>query len=361
MPVFSPTGQEGSVSSVRIRRVAGIVSTALLALMLASPTAVNAAVPLLTPTWSVIPTTVQDGDYVAFRASITNDDTSTVSQLFLVELARDPNLTLVPGTVSSSQGSCDSTTDPTAFLCTLGQLKPHKTATVTAVFRTALVVDPATFYTATGRWEFNTTGLGSDSGGDNSHGDSWPSVDPISHADLLVATVTSSGDFGGRYVLNSNLKIVENNQALSNSNPHSTRAYAPVTGIGVTVEDVDCNVETPDPICADFTTGFGEVSKVNVNDGVYVDDPDFSGLTPLHFYLQLDSYEIPQGANANTVSVLHVWGPAPTDQETISTRCTFAKKATIPNNAACITVKNLPGGDLGIDVWTFHNGGLRAQ
>jgi hypothetical protein len=361
MPVFSPTGQEGSVSSVRLRRVAGIVSTALLALLIASPAAVNAAVPLLTPTWSVIPTTVQDGDYVAFRASITNDDNSTVSQLFLVEVARDPNLTLVPGSVSSSQGSCDSTTDPAAFLCTLGQLKPHRTATVTAVFWTALVVDPATFYTATERWEFNTTGLGSDSGGDNSHGDSWPSVDE-NGADLLVATVTSSGDFGGRYVLNGDLKIVENNQALSNSNPHSTRAFAPITGIGVTVEDIDCDVElpeTPDPICAGFTTGFGEVSKVNVNDGIDVSGTE--GTTLLHFYLQLDSSEVPPGANANTVSVFHVWGPAPTDQETISTRCTFAKKATLPNNAACISVKNLPGGDLGVDVWTFHNGGLRLQ
>jgi hypothetical protein len=354
MPVFSPTGQEGSVSSVRLRRVAGIVSTALLALMLASPAAVNAAVPLLTPTWSVIPTTVQDGDYVAFRASITNDDTSTVSQLFLVELARDPNLTLVPGTVSWSQGSCDSTTDPTAFLCTLGQLKPHKTATVTAVYRTALVVDPATFYTATGRWEFNTTGLGSASGGDNSHGDSWPSVD-VNGADLLVATVTSSGDFGGRYVLNSNLTIVENNQALSNSNPHSTRAYSPVTGIGVTVEDIDCTTST-DPICDDFTTGFGQVSKVNVNDDV--DDSGITATTLLHFYLQLDSSEIPQGANANNVSVYHVY---PGGTETITTRCSFDRKSTTPSNAPCISVKNLPGGDLGVDVWTYHNGTLRLQ
>jgi hypothetical protein len=348
------------VSSVRLRRVAGIVSTALLALLIASPAAVNAAVPLLTPTWSVIPTTVQDGDYVAFRASITNDDSSTVSQLFLVELARDPNLALVPGSVSWSQGSCDSTTDPAAFLCTLGQLKPHRTATVTAVFRTALVVDPATFYTATGRWEFNTTGLGSDSGGDNSHGDSWPSVDE-NGADLLVATVTSSGDFGGRYVLNGDLKIVENNQALSNSNPHSTRAYSPVTGIGVTVEDIDCTTST-DPICDGFTTGFGQVSKVNVNEGLDVSgDP---GTTLLHFYLQLDSSEIPQGSNANNVSVIHTYIDETTGElttETIDTSCTFARRSTTPNNAACISVKNLPGGDLGVDVWTFHNGGLRLQ
>jgi len=343
------------VSSNRRRRTAGAISTALLALVLAGPATVNAAVPDLIATWTVIPTTVHDGDYVAFRGSIYNDDTSTVSQLFLVELTRDPNLTLLPLTVTSSQGSCDTTADPAHFMCTLGQLKPRRTATVTAVYQAA-VLDPAGPYTATGGWEFNTTGLGSASGGDNSHGDSWPS------GAALTVNVTNSGDFGGRYVLNNNLKIVENNQALSNANPHSTRAYAPVIGIGVTVEDIVCDGAPDDPACADLSVGFGQISKVNVNDGLDVSGTP--GTTLLHFYIQLDSSEIPNGVNANNVTITHAYVDEATGDpatETLTTRCSFAKRATTPNNPPCISVKNLPGGDLGVDVWTYHNGALRGN
>jgi hypothetical protein len=339
--------------SHRLRRMVRVISGALLALMLVGPGAVSAATPDLIPTFTVIPTTVNNGDYVAMRASIFNNDTSTVSQLYLVELVRDLDLTFI--SISTSQGTCNTTgvTTGTPFMCTLGQLKPRKTATVTAIFRA-----PAIGLSATERWEFNTTGLGSGSG-DNSHGDSWPSYvldssgNPV---DLLTVALSDSADFGGRYVLNENLKIVENSQALSSANPHSTRAYAPVTGIGVTVEDIDCSATTPDPICADFTTGFGQVSKVNVNDDV--DDSGITSTTLLHFYLQLDSSEIPAGTNVNNVSVYHVY---PGGSETIDDSCTFARRTTTPNNAPCIVVKNLPGGDIGVDVYTFHNGGLRLQ
>jgi hypothetical protein len=330
----------------RFGRLATVLTTAVLAATLGVGT-VSAATPNLAATWTVIPKQVSDGDYVAFRGEITNNDTSTVSQLFLVELARDPNLpTLV--SIATSQGSC-TLGDP--FMCTLGQLKPHRTAKITAVFLTA---DATASYTAIERWEFNTTGLGS-GGGDNSHGDSWASDD--SGADELVASVSTDGDFGGRYVKDNNVLIVQNDQAINNANPHSTRAYSPTTGIGVTVEDIDCTATVPDQLCTDLAAGFGQISKVNVNDGIDVSGT--SGATLLHFYLQLDSSEILAGKNANSVNVLHTY---PGGEETISDRCTFAsKRATTPNNAPCITVKNLSGGDLGVDVWTFHNGGLRLS
>jgi hypothetical protein len=334
--------------SHRLRRAVRVISGALLALMLVGPGTVSAATPDLIDTWTVIPTAVNNGDYVAFRGSIYNDDTSTVSQLYLVELSRPAGFT--PDSININVGGkgavCDTTGDAFggAYKCTLGQLKPLKTATVTVVFKT-----PATGSTATPVWEFNTTGLGSDSGGDQSHGDSWPSG-----TELTVA-LHAVGDFGGRYVLNGDLKIVENDQALNGtSNPHSTRAYSPVTGIGVTVEDIDCSPPAQDPLCSQMA-GFGQISKINVNDDR--DDNGITATTLLHFYLQLDSSEL-QGTNTNAISVYHVY---PGGTETISTRCTFAKKSAVPSNAPCITLKNLPGGDLGIDVWTFHNGGLRVQ
>lgn len=318
---------------------------------------VSAAVPNLAATWTVIPVQVSDDDYVAFRGEITNNDTSTVSQLFLVELSRDANLELI--SVTSSQGAaCNTTTNPT-FVCNLGQLKPRRTARVTAVFKTAASDD---LYTATERWEFNTTGLGS-GGGDNSHGDSWPSfttdADGNVTADELDVPVNPDGDFAGRWVKDgdNSLLIVQNEQAINNANPHSTKAFSPKSGIGVTVEDIDCSDVPVDPLCGDLSAGFGEISKVNVNDGIDVSGTE--GTTLLHFYLQLDASEIPSGKNANNVSVLHVY---PGGSETISTRCVFPKKtSTTPNNAPCIKVTNLSGGDLGVDVWTYHNGGLRLQ
>jgi len=338
------------------RRTAGAVSAALVALTLIGPGAASAATPDLIDTWTVIPTAVNNGDYVAFRGSIYNDDTSTVSQLYLVELFRPAGFTPVPGSITIDLGgkgaTCDTTGDAFigAYKCTLGQLKPGKTATVTVVFQTS-----ATGSTATPVWEFNTTGLGSDSGGDESHGDSWPS------GTELTVSLREFGDFGGRYVLDDDSKIVENDQALDGTtNPHSTRAYAPVTGIGVTVEDIDCTTST-DPICDAFTTGFGEVSKVNVNDDI--DDSGIIPTTLLHFYLQFDSSELEQGVNANNLTILHVWLGG---FEEISTDCTYAKKSTTPNNVpppdgSCLDVKNLPGGDLGVDVWTYHNGALRGN
>jgi uncharacterized protein DUF11 len=338
-----------TASRIRGRRLGAILATALFTVALV-PGLANAATPNLTPSFSVIPGTVASGDYVAFRSRITNDDTSTVSQLYLVENSpRDANLTL--DSISTSQGTCNTTTTP--FVCTLGQLKPHKTATVTAIFKTADVVAPATSYSATESFVFNTTGLGSSSGGDNSHGDSWPSGPK-------TALVTTNGDFGGRYVLNSNLKIVENSQAISNANPHSTRAYAPVTGIGVTVEDIDCTTSS-DPICDLFTTGTTAVSKVNVNDGNDVSGTP--GTTLLHFYLQADSSELTAGQTAGNLVVTHVYFDEATQlnaTESLSTKCQFSKKSgATPTNAPCITVTNLGGGDLGVDVWTFHNGGLK--
>lgn len=332
------------------------IAAALIALALFAPTA-YAAIPDLIPTWTVIPTTVANGDYVAFRASIYNNDTSTVSQLYYVEVERGVGLEL--NSVKPSQGTCDTTTEPGKFKCTLGQLKPRKTATVVAIFKT-----PATGASATERTAFNTTGLGSIAGNDKSHGDSWPSFETDANgnitADYLTVYLSANADlFYGRYVLNDNLKIVENSQALSNSNPHSTRAYAPVTGIGVTVEDISCVETDPpttlDPLCSQLTLGFGQISKVNVNDDV--DDSGITATTLLHFYMQLDSSEIPQGTNTNSITIGHAY---PGGYEDIINRCTFDKKQTSPNNASCFTAKNLPGGDLGIDIWSIHNGGFKV-
>jgi hypothetical protein len=316
--------------------------------MLLGPGTVAAATPLLNASASALTGTVKNGDYVAYSATITNNDTSTVSQLYLLEGDSLGNLS--NGTFYSAkatQGRCNASGP---LYCSLGQLKPGKTATVTVVYLTpAAPIVQSTFYAS-----FNTTGLGS-GGGDNSHGDQW---DVSSFASL-----SNSDDFGGRYVANNGAKIVENLQALSNANPHSTKAYAPSTEIYASVLDVDCSATTPDPMCANFSTGFGQLSQVNVNNGLDVSGT--AGSTLLHFTIQTYASEVPSGKNANNIYVIHGYVDETTGlwtSETIDTKCTFTpKNATTPNNAACLTVTKLGGGSFQVDVWTFHNGGLRLS
>ncbi len=323
------------------RRLATVATTALLGTMLLGVGTASAATPLLGATFEVLSPIVKNGDIAGFRATITNNDTSTVSQLFLVDKGSDGTLFSV---ASNPAGKCNA---PTAgpLYCAFGQLKPGSTVTVVFTLTTVLA---ATATADLAKVAFNTTGLGS-GGGDNSHGDSWAS------GSTFKADLTISDDFGGRYVANNNLKLVQNLQTLSNANPHSTRTFAPISGIYTTVEDVDCTTPT-DAICAGLTTGFGQVSKVNVNDGA--DVTGTPGTTLLHFTIQSYASEVPSGKNASNISVLHTYGVG--NSETLSRACNFSPKTnTVPANAPCIMVKKLSGGSFQVDVWTFHNGGLR--
>ncbi len=323
------------------RRLATVATTALLGTMLLGVGTATAAVPVLHATFDVLSPIVKNGDIAGFRASITNNDTSTVSQLFLIDKLSDGTLF----SVTTTQGKCNA---PTAgpLYCALGQLKPTKSVTVVFTLTTL-----ASTTSDLAKVAFNTTGLGS-GGGDNSHGDSWPS-------NFTSVALTNSDDFGGRYVANNDLKVVQNLQALSNANPHSTKTFAPISGIYTTVEDVDCATIPIDAICAGLTTGFGQVSKVNVNNGVDVSGT--AGPTLLHFTIQTFASEVPSGKNANNIFVLHTYAGLGSS-ETITQACTFSPKNNpVPANAPCIAVLKVGGGSFQVDVWTFHNGGLRLQ
>jgi hypothetical protein len=125
------------------------------------------------------------------------------------------------------------------------------------------------------------------------------------------------------------------------------------------VQDIDCTIPNPDPSCSTLTGGFGQISKVNVNNGVDVSGTE--GTTLLHFTIQTYASEVPSGKNANNIYVVHTY-PTTTGSstETITTRCTFSPKSNpVPSNPPCITVTKLSGGSFQVDVWTFHNGQIR--
>ena len=231
--------------SIHLRRAVAVVTGAMLAAMLIGPA--SAAIPRLVPSFEVLSPEVRNSDIAGFKASIFNNDTSTVSQLFLIDTGSGGTF----DTATPSQGRCNATGP---LYCVLGQLKPGKTATVTFTIKA-----PATGAALPVSVIFNTTGLGS-GGGDNSHGDAWPLTGS--------AALNACPNFGGRYVANNNLKIVEDDQSVNGTtNKQATRAYSPKTGIEVTVADGDqvpgqgTNVYCTDTTCPTFWSEWSHVHR----------------------------------------------------------------------------------------------------
>lgn len=321
--------------SIHLRRAVAVVTGAMLAAMLIGPA--SAAIPRLVPSFEVLSPEVRNSDIAGFKASIFNNDTSTVSQLFLIDTGSGGTF----DTATPSQGRCNATGP---LYCVLGQLKPGKTATVTFTIKA-----PATGAALPVSVIFNTTGLGS-GGGDNSHGDAWPLTGS--------AALNASPNFGGRYVANNNLKIVEDDQSVNGTtNKQATRAYSPKTGIEVTVADGDqvpgqgTNVYCTDTTCPTF---WSEWSHVTVNQGNLIAQG-----TLYQFQLTFDGALVPGGVNSGNVKIYHYWTDSTgSHSELISTACT--PNAGIPTNAPCLTPTKLPGNDLQVTIWSFHNGYIRG-
>jgi len=311
----------------------------MLGAMLIGPGSAVAAIPTLEPSFEVLSPDVLNGDIAGFKATITNNsatNTSTVSQLFLIDNGSGGTF----DTATPSQGSCNATGP---LYCALGQLKPGKTAYVIFTIKA-----PASGDSLLASVTFNTSGLGSGSG-DNSHGDAWSLSG--------IASLHPTGNFGGRYVTNGNLKIVEDDQSVNGTNQQATRAISPVTGVEVTVADGDqvpgqgTNVYCTDATCPTF---WSEWSHVTVNQGKTIADG-----TLYQFQLTFDGSLVPGGVNSGNVRIYHYWSDATGNHsELISTACKL--KAGAPTNAPCLTASKLPGNDLQVTIWSFHNGYIRG-
>ena len=314
-----------------LRGISLIATSSLVALMLLVPTT-SAATPALIQTQAPAPATISDGGQGAVIFSIYNNDTSTVSQLYLV------SVTVTGGTFVKaypSQGTCGTTLQPDP-LCTLGQLKPRKTATVIIVFNATPGVG-----TVTVAGTFNTTGLGTSSGGDNSHGDAWP----VSQA---VGTSPDAQDFSGRFIDAGGNTIVLDNQSVGSGNLQATKIIAPKTLIGVSAEDGP----SAQPVtCPSTLTCFGETSAIEVAGGA-----SFPG--GFQVVITIDGSAIPSGINAKNVQIYHTWdSPAPGGSEIISARCTFTNG--LPKSMPCLNAVKVNGQDLQITIWTTHNGFMK--
>ena len=308
------------------RGVGFVVAGSLLAVLLLVPAGVSAAIPTLVPSHAPAPATISDGGRGAVVFGIVNNDRSTVSQLFLVDIV------VTGGTFVAaypSQGTCLAT-------CTLGQLKPTKSASVIVVFD---ATPGATTVTVTGA--FNTTGLGSGSG-DASHGDTWP----VSQG---VATSTDAQNFAGRFIDGANLIVLDDQAINDTTNKHATKVVAPKTFIGVTVSDGSVIAQPCTGLLFDCSQLFGETSVISVADGG-------TFATGFKVIISFDGSEI-VGANANTLKIYHTYAGG---AEVISTRCSFAPGSTTPKSLPCLTVAKGDGKDLVATIWTTHNGQMRG-
>ena len=305
-----------------LRGISLVATSSLLALMLIGPASTLAATPILTQTSSPAPTTIVDGGRGAVIFSIHNGDKSTVSQLFLVDIVVTGGtfVTAVP-----SQGTCTDT-------CALGQLKPKKDAAVVVVFDATAGVS-AVNVTAT----FNTTGLGSSTGGDSSHGDQWK----VAQA---VAISTDGQDFDGRFIDDALNVVVQNNQSVGTGNKQATKIIAPKTLIGVSAQDGPL---TPAVTCPATITCFGETSVIEVAGGA-----TFPG--GFQVVITMDGSELASGVNAKSVKIYHVWDGG---SETINTRCTFTNG--LPKSMPCLNAVKVGSNVLQVTIWTTHNGFMK--
>jgi hypothetical protein len=318
----------------KFRAISLVASSSLVALMLLVPAGASAATPTvsLTGPTAGTPGTVSPGETVAFSVSLTNQDSSTISQLSLT--TNDPTLTVASAT--SADGKC-ATTSPLS--CAFRNLKFGTTVSAFVVLNAKNANFGVQF-----RWD--TTGQAGDKGG-NSHGDSfyWPysGVTTTPGTPIAVGVNGDTTNYRSRYVLTKTQQQVFNNQSINSTNKQSTQVNAPNTGIPVTVQDGPGG-----PACPASVVCFGEASVIEVNGG----QPFPGGFQVI---LQFDSSEIPGGVNANNIQIYHTWdGPPAPGFETIPTRCTFS--GGVPTSLPCLTAKKINGNDLQVTIWTTHNG-----
>ena len=308
-----------------LRGISLVATSSLLALLVISPASTLAATPNLTAYATAQPALVSAGGAGGFIVGIHNGDSSTVSQLYMTGTFDGGAFTATP-----SQGTC------TGLACSFGQLKPGKDVTVIVQY-TAATADGVV---ATITVDFNTTGLGSSSGGDSSHGDHWAAF-------ASSTTTTDTLNDAGTFLAGTNRDVHNNLAVNSTSNHQSTRVIAPKTLIGVSVSD---GTAVDPATCPAPLVCFAEESYVEVAAGA-----DFSG--GFQVIITIDGSLLAKGVNASNVKIYHTWGSNPVLSEVISTRCSFSNglpTTTLP----CLNAAKV-GGNLQITIWTRHNGFMK--
>jgi Domain of unknown function DUF11 len=315
------------VTGYRTRRLAAVVSSALLAMLLLGTSGVTAGTPA---GWSIVatplPSTVAPGKIAGYQVVIGNVGPSNISQLFMVDDQ--------PGTqayVNTPLGSC-STSGP--LVCNFGALNAGVTITVIVAYTTPTTTPLDTFSVT---FELNTTG-GTFTRTTGSHGTVLPST--------ATTALDSSPNFAGGFSLTD--ATVGTTGTLGTGN-HQTSAVTPPTGsaaIIVTIEDgLTSNPGGGGNICLTLRC-IGDWTDVHVG---------FGHTGPIKVTLVLYGGSLPSGVSTNKIGLWHD-GSVPNP---VVLRCSDPTSIPSGGTQECVTVTKV-GTNFQIVAWLLHNSGLHA-
>ena len=287
------------------------------------------AVPTGSATNEALPAQFTAGNDVGFRATFDQQDTSTLSKLFLeLSVTNAATNFYVSATLNGAAVAKIDTVCPQAIplICTFKTVRPLDHIVVTAGFT---VVANATTVTGDGVW--SSSGPSTRDAGNNSHGDTWQ--DPAGPA---TSTLTTDENFGGGFSLENGTEIA-NGQAVTTLNRQATKVLGLPAGVAATVLDGS----TADGGCGtiDCSTAFGEWSEVTVGDG-----QTFPGV----FQIVITYY---QGSPKGFV---HRYGTAPNYSYELVGAC---PKKNPASGAPCFTWNAKTNQ---ATIYTFHNGSWKG-
>lgn len=334
---------------------AGGLGLSLILSMLAIPSIVLAATPNWTGSLDALPAILDPLDdagkptVAGYRATITNNGPSNISQLYVSAVFSQPYVAATPkgdgdapvfveiiknGTAIDVALACGEDVYDAPLDCNIGALGAYGDVSLTVAYLTDGSDDDAGI---TVRWE--SVGLGSGSG-DNSRGDVLSQIfdDDPDTTDIDPPTQMSADgvDYSGRF-LTSVGAVVDNAAINGASNQAQTIVHAPAAFIAVTVED-GADVDQTCP--TGYTGCVLQASEIHVGDG--------SNAYGLFKVEVIFDKTILSGVNFKKLTVLHVLDDGSVQEISQSRSCN--------GTAICATSTSLPGGHAKFTMYFDQNG-----
>ncbi len=344
----------------------------------ATPTVAWGSLAPNTVTTGAQPALVSAGRTASFTVSLRNDDTSTISQLYLKAVTQaDQPAPEVTGLyyVGTARKTCaQPSTTQTTLSCSFTKVKPGEVITVQVGYTVPLglsdtclegraknfgtplndQVPPTPNTIGSGGmfcvdFVWSTTGATTSDQNNTSHGDVWNFYDGVA--------TTADTDVGSTYVFDKSQFVVGNGPT-SDTNGQSTKIEVnqALQGVGVAdgthVESIDCSTSSLSATdCAAFNKyKFAEWSELTV--GTTGTQPTGAAFA-VTMSINPAVYPFPSGVNKNNLAVYHTY-TTPTGgtvEEIIKTACSGATP-TLPCISSLTVSKTL----IEVTFLTGHNG-----
>lgn len=339
------------------------------AVLAATPTVAWGTFTPDTVTTGAQPDLVSTGSVVSFTVSLRNDDTSTISQLYLKAVTQDaapaPEVTGLYFVAANRNSCAQPSSTQVTLSCSFRNVKPQDVVTVQVGYtvpastasscllgKAKNFATPAETKTGDNMFCVNfiwsTTGATTSDQNNTSHGDVWNLYDGVS--------TTSDTNTASTYVFKSAQFTIQNG-ALGGGNGQSTKAVVNQTFQGVTVSDgtaldaIDCSTSTLSASdCANFNKyRFGEWSYIFL--GTNGAQPGGGAFT---ITVSIDPlvYPLPSGVNKNNISVYHVYDTSSGPVEEIISGACAKSNPTLP----CISSVSVSKTLVQVTILTLHNG-----